>query len=44
VSIGKPADGVIILPAVSDAEAKEKYPDGWNAVRPCLRIVKQPRA
>ncbi|MEZ5284564.1 MAG: peroxiredoxin [Vicinamibacterales bacterium] len=35
---------VIILPAVSDAEAKEKYPQGWKALRPYLRIVPQPRA
>jgi thioredoxin-dependent peroxiredoxin len=34
---------VIILPAVSEAEAKEKYPEGWNAPRPYLRIVPQPR-
>ena len=36
-------DDVIILPAVSDAEAKQKYPDGWKAPRPYLRIVPQPR-
>jgi thioredoxin-dependent peroxiredoxin len=34
---------VIILPAVSEAEAKEKYPEGWKAPRPYLRIVPQPR-
>ena len=34
---------VIILPAVSDADAKEKYPDGWKAPKPYLRIVPQPR-
>jgi alkyl hydroperoxide reductase subunit AhpC len=34
---------VIILPAVSDAEAKEKYPQGWRAPRPYLRYVPQPR-
>jgi len=34
---------VIILPAVGEAEAKEKYPEGWNAPRPYLRIVPQPR-
>jgi alkyl hydroperoxide reductase subunit AhpC len=34
---------VIILPAVSDAEAKEKYPDGWTAPKPYLRFVPQPR-
>jgi len=34
---------VIILPAVSDAEAKEKYPDGWKTVKPYLRVVPQPQ-
>jgi alkyl hydroperoxide reductase subunit AhpC len=36
-------DDVIILPAVSDEEAKQTYPQGWNAPRPYLRIVPQPR-
>ena len=34
---------VIILPAVSDDEARQKYPEGWQAPRPYLRIVPQPR-
>ncbi len=34
---------VIILPAVSDDEAKQKYPQGWNAPKPYLRIVPQPK-
>ena len=34
---------VIILPAVSDEEAKQKYPDGWKAPKPYLRIVPQPK-
>jgi alkyl hydroperoxide reductase subunit AhpC len=34
---------VIILPAVSDAEAKQKYPEGWRAPKPYLRYVPQPR-
>jgi alkyl hydroperoxide reductase subunit AhpC len=33
---------VIILTSVSDAEAKEKFPNGWKAVKPYLRIVEQP--
>jgi thioredoxin-dependent peroxiredoxin len=33
---------VIIAPAVSDAEAKQRYPGGWRAPRPYLRIVAQP--
>lgn len=36
-------DDVIIVPAVSDDEAKEKYPDGWEAPKPYLRIVPQPK-
>ncbi len=35
-------DDVIILPAVSDDEAREKYPDGWQQPLPYLRIVPQP--
>ena len=34
---------VIILPAVSDEDAKATYPDGWEAPRPYLRIVPQPK-
>ena len=33
---------VIILPAVSDEDAKKKYPGGWRAPLPYLRIVPQP--
>ena len=36
-------DDVIILPAVSDDEARQQYPEGWKAPRPYLRIVPQPR-
>jgi thioredoxin-dependent peroxiredoxin len=36
-------DDVIIAGSVSDDEAKEKYPDGWDAPRPWLRIVPQPK-
>ena len=39
----KDGDDVIILTAVSDAEAKETYPNGWKAPKPYLRIVPQPR-
>ena len=34
---------VIILPAVSDAEARQKYPDGWKSPLPYIRIVPQPK-
>ena len=34
---------VIIVPAVSDEEAQERFPDGWKTVKPYLRMVDQPR-
>jgi thioredoxin-dependent peroxiredoxin len=39
----KHGDDVIILPAVTEAEAKEKYPQGWKQPKPYLRIVPQPK-
>ena len=39
----KQGEDVIIVPAVSDEDAKAKYPDGWNAPKPYLRIVPQPQ-
>src|SRR5215208_2270517 len=39
----KDGEDVIILPAVTDAEAKEKYPEGWQAPKPYLRIIHQPK-
>jgi len=39
----KQGEDVIIVPAVSDAEAKEKYPDGWKSPKPYIRIVPQPK-
>ena len=38
-----PGDDVIISGSVSDDDARKKYPDGWKAPRPYLRIVPQPR-
>jgi alkyl hydroperoxide reductase subunit AhpC len=35
-------DDVIIVPAVSDEAAKEKYPGGWRAPLPYLRLVNPP--
>ena len=35
-------DDVIIVPSVSDEEAREKYPDGFETIKPYLRTVKQP--
>ncbi len=39
----KPGDDVVILPAVSDEDAKAKYPDGWKSPLPYIRIVPQPK-
>jgi alkyl hydroperoxide reductase subunit AhpC len=39
----KPGEDVIIVPAVSDDEAKQKFPGGWKAPKPYLRIVPQPK-
>jgi len=39
----KQGQDVIIVPAVSDAEAKAKYPGGWKAPKPYLRLVAQPK-
>jgi alkyl hydroperoxide reductase subunit AhpC len=38
----KLGDDVIIAGSVSDDEAKETYPDGWDAPKPYIRIVPQP--
>ena len=35
-------DDVIILPAVSDEDAREKYPDGWQQPLPYIRVIPQP--
>jgi alkyl hydroperoxide reductase subunit AhpC len=39
----KQGEDVIIVPAVSDEDAKKTYPNGWKAPRPYLRIVPQPK-
>lgn len=38
----KPGDDVIISGSVSDDEARKKYPQGWKAPKPYIRIVSQP--
>ena len=35
-------DDVIIVPALSNEEAKELFPDGWDEQKPYLRVTKQP--
>ncbi len=39
----KPGDDVIIVPAVSDDDAKKKYPEGFKTIKPYLRTVAQPK-
>ncbi len=39
----KQGEDVIILPAVSNEDAKAKYPDGWKQPLPYIRIVPQPK-
>ena len=39
----KSGEDVIIVPAVSDEEAREKFPEGWKTLKPYLRIVPQPK-
>ena len=36
----KSGDDVIIVPALSDEQAREKFPQGWNTIKPYLRVVK----
>lgn len=38
-----PGDDVIIVPTMSDEEAQQKFPQGWETVKPYLRVVQQPR-
>jgi alkyl hydroperoxide reductase subunit AhpC len=38
----KHGDDVIIVPALTDEQAKEKFPGGWKTLKPYLRIVSQP--
>lgn len=40
----KNGEDVIIVPSLSDADAKAKFPGGWKALKPYLRIVPQPKA
>lgn len=39
----KPGDEVIISGSVSDEDAKKKFPQGWKAPKPYMRIVPQPQ-
>lgn len=37
-------DDVIIVPTLSDEEARERFPAGWKSIKPYLRITPQPKA
>jgi alkyl hydroperoxide reductase subunit AhpC len=39
----KQGEDVIIVPAVSDDEAKQRFPNGWTTVKPYMRVVPQPK-
>ncbi len=39
----KHGQDVIIVPAVSDADAKTQFPQGWKTIKPYLRVVPQPK-
>ena len=38
----KDGDDVIIVPALSNEDAKQLFPNGWNEIKPYLRVTKQP--
>ncbi len=37
-----PGEDVIIVPAVSDEEARDRFPKGWKALKPYLRLTPDP--
>ena len=39
----KQGQDVIVVPAVSDEDAKKTYPAGWKSPKPYIRIVQQPK-
>jgi alkyl hydroperoxide reductase subunit AhpC len=39
----KPGEDVIIVPSVSNEEARKLFPEGWKELKPYLRLVRQPR-
>ncbi len=38
----KRGEDVIIVPSVTDEDAKKKFPKGWKAIKPYLRLTPQP--
>lgn len=39
----KTGDDVVIVPSVSDDDAKKRFPKGWRALKPYLRLTPDPR-
>ncbi len=39
----KQGDDVIIVPSVSNEQAKDKFPAGWKTLKPYLRVTAQPK-
>jgi alkyl hydroperoxide reductase subunit AhpC len=39
----KQGEDVIIVPSLSDTEARERFPDGWRTITPYMRVVPQPK-
>jgi alkyl hydroperoxide reductase subunit AhpC len=39
----KDGEDVIIVPSLSDEDAKARFPEGWKTLKPYLRVVKQPK-
>jgi alkyl hydroperoxide reductase subunit AhpC len=37
-----PGEPVFIMPSVPDSEARQRFPDGWQTVKPYMRIVGRP--
>jgi alkyl hydroperoxide reductase subunit AhpC len=39
----QPGDDVIIVPSLSDEDAKQRFPGGWKTLKPYLRVVADPK-
>jgi len=39
----KSGEDVIIVPSLSDEQAREKFPGGWKTLKPYLRVVPEPQ-
>jgi thioredoxin-dependent peroxiredoxin len=39
-----PGEDVIIVPSLSDEQARDKFPNGWRTLKPYLRVIPQPQA